>query len=76
MGSIDIKLLLAEEVQLPLSKIEPVIKQAINLYNNTTIKTNKKKKKHPQKLAICSIQLTLRPTKQTHLHLNEVSCKW
>lgn len=50
MGSIDIKLLLAEEVQLPLSKIEPVIKQAINLYNNTTIKTNKQKKP-PQKIS-------------------------
>lgn len=65
MGSIDIKLLLAEEIQLPLGEMELVIKQAINLYN----KIRKKK------LAICIIQLTLTPTKQTHLHLNGPSCK-
>lgn len=63
MGSIDIKLLLAEEMQLPFTEMEPVIKQAISLYNR-------------KKLAICFIQLTLRPAKQTHLHLNGVSCKW
>lgn len=64
MGSIDIKLLLAEEIQLPLAEMEPVIKQAINLYNSNN------------KSAICSVQLTQRPTKQTHLHLNEAACKW
>ena len=37
MGSIEIKLLLAEEIQLPLTEMEPAIKQAVSLYNRKKI---------------------------------------